>query len=55
MPNKNALITHTQGKGFVERAWNTMSETGWDQCTLADPTYMHGSFKSWKIPKSCEL
>ena len=55
MPNKNALITHTQGKGFVERAWNTISETGWDQCTLADPTYMHGRFKSWKIPKSCEL
>ena len=48
MPNKNALITHTQGKGFMEKAWNTISETGRDQCPLADPTYMHGIFEPKK-------
>ena len=46
MPNKNALITYTQGKGFVEKAWNIVSETGLRSVYPTDPTYMHGRFKS---------
>ena len=46
MPNKNALITHTQGKGFMEKAWNSVSETGLRTVYPGDPTYMHGRFKS---------
>ena len=53
---KKESLNHTYSrKGFLEKAWSSVSGTGWDQCTLADPTYMHGRFKSWKIPKSCEL
>ena len=46
MPNKNALITYTQGKSFVKKAWNIISETGLRSVYPADPTDTHGSFKS---------
>ena len=46
MPNKNTLIAHTQGKDFVEKAWNIVSETGLRSVYPTDPTYMHGRFKS---------
>ena len=46
MPNKNALITYTQGTGFVEKAWNIISETGLRSVYPVDPTDMHGNFKS---------
>ena len=46
MPNENALITHTQGKGFMEKVWNIISETGLRTVYPADPTCMHGRFKS---------
>jgi len=35
MPIKRVLITHTHthlGKVFLEKAWNIISETGWEQC-----------------------
>jgi len=46
MPNKNALITYTQGKDFAEKTWNIISETGPRSVYPTDSTDMHGSFKS---------
>ena len=46
MPKMIILITHTQGKGFMEKVRNIVSETGLRTVYPADPTYMRGSFKS---------
>ena len=46
MPKMIILITHAQGKGFVEKVRNIVSEIGLRTVYPTDPTYMHGSFKS---------
>ena len=45
MPNKNALIIHTQENGFMEKAWNTISETGLGSVSQLI-LHIHESFKS---------
>ena len=45
MPKMIILITHTQGKGFMEKVRNIVSETGLRTVYLADRIYMHGRFK----------
>ena len=52
MPKMIVLITHTQGKGFMEKVWNIVSETGLRTVYLADPTNTHGSFQATRILKS---